>query len=158
MFVHFLVCFFVLRLFWKCIHHCVSSCGEEDGSGERGLLHTWMGYSYSTTPERILLSRPVLQAALGARHGVLLVEGNTFIIHTGYTCKFGWPTLCKIQIFDEQHYVNRLKSTSKWTIYVVLLCASYGLQRTNVFLCDLLSKCNSMVCLWHVPLVWQALE
>uniref|UniRef100_A0A8C1K8R7 Alsin Rho guanine nucleotide exchange factor ALS2 b n=1 Tax=Cyprinus carpio TaxID=7962 RepID=A0A8C1K8R7_CYPCA len=52
------------------------SCGEEDGSGERGLLHTWMGYSYSTTPERILLSRPVLQAALGARHGVLLVEGG----------------------------------------------------------------------------------
>uniref|UniRef100_A0A8C2BMP2 Alsin Rho guanine nucleotide exchange factor ALS2 b n=1 Tax=Cyprinus carpio TaxID=7962 RepID=A0A8C2BMP2_CYPCA len=51
-------------------------CGEEDGSGERGLLHTWMGYSYSTTPERILLSRPVLQAALGARHGVLLVEGG----------------------------------------------------------------------------------
>uniref|UniRef100_A0A671KAI9 Alsin-like n=1 Tax=Sinocyclocheilus anshuiensis TaxID=1608454 RepID=A0A671KAI9_9TELE len=34
------------------------------------------GYSYSTTPERVLLSRPVLQAALGARHGVLLVEGG----------------------------------------------------------------------------------
>ncbi|XP_043097175.1 alsin isoform X2 [Puntigrus tetrazona] len=52
------------------------SCGEEDGSGERGLLHTWRGYSYSTTPERVLLPRPVLQAALGARHGVLLVEGG----------------------------------------------------------------------------------
>ncbi|RXN33518.1 alsin-like isoform X1 [Labeo rohita] len=52
------------------------SCGEEDGSGERGLLHTWRGYSYSTTPDRVLLSRPVLQAALGARHGVLLVEGG----------------------------------------------------------------------------------
>uniref|UniRef100_A0A673FTR5 VPS9 domain-containing protein n=1 Tax=Sinocyclocheilus rhinocerous TaxID=307959 RepID=A0A673FTR5_9TELE len=32
--------------------------------------------SYSTTPERVLLSRPVLQAAVGARHGVLLVEGG----------------------------------------------------------------------------------
>uniref|UniRef100_A0A672T3F3 Alsin Rho guanine nucleotide exchange factor ALS2 n=1 Tax=Sinocyclocheilus grahami TaxID=75366 RepID=A0A672T3F3_SINGR len=42
----------------------------------KGLLHTWRGYSYSTTPERVLLSRPVLQAALGARHGVLLVEGG----------------------------------------------------------------------------------
>uniref|UniRef100_A0A8C1I0D4 Alsin Rho guanine nucleotide exchange factor ALS2 n=1 Tax=Cyprinus carpio carpio TaxID=630221 RepID=A0A8C1I0D4_CYPCA len=52
------------------------NCGEEDASGERGLLHTWRGYSYSTTPERVLLSRPVLQAALGARHGVLLVEGG----------------------------------------------------------------------------------
>ncbi|XP_051753077.1 alsin isoform X1 [Ctenopharyngodon idella] len=52
------------------------SSGDEDGSGERGLLHTWRGYSYSTTPERVLLSRPVLQAALGARHGVLLVEGG----------------------------------------------------------------------------------
>uniref|UniRef100_A0A673FX90 VPS9 domain-containing protein n=1 Tax=Sinocyclocheilus rhinocerous TaxID=307959 RepID=A0A673FX90_9TELE len=43
---------------------------------ETGLLHTWRGYSYSTTPERVLLSRPVLQAAVGARHGVLLVEGG----------------------------------------------------------------------------------
>uniref|UniRef100_A0A674E7C9 Alsin Rho guanine nucleotide exchange factor ALS2 n=1 Tax=Salmo trutta TaxID=8032 RepID=A0A674E7C9_SALTR len=50
--------------------------GEEDSSGERGLLHTWKGYSYSVTPERVLLSRPVLQAALGTRHGVLLVEGG----------------------------------------------------------------------------------
>uniref|UniRef100_A0A674E6F0 Alsin Rho guanine nucleotide exchange factor ALS2 n=1 Tax=Salmo trutta TaxID=8032 RepID=A0A674E6F0_SALTR len=52
------------------------SSGEEDSSGERGLLHTWKGYSYSVTPERVLLSRPVLQAALGTRHGVLLVEGG----------------------------------------------------------------------------------
>ncbi|XP_051986364.1 alsin [Xyrauchen texanus] len=52
------------------------SSGEEDSSGKRGLLHTWRGYSYSTTPERVLLTRPVLQAALGARHGVLLVEGG----------------------------------------------------------------------------------
>uniref|UniRef100_A0A8C8FBW3 Alsin Rho guanine nucleotide exchange factor ALS2 b n=1 Tax=Oncorhynchus tshawytscha TaxID=74940 RepID=A0A8C8FBW3_ONCTS len=49
-----------------------SSCN----SGERGLLHTWKGYSCSVTPERVLLSRPVLQAALGTRHGVLLVEGG----------------------------------------------------------------------------------
>uniref|UniRef100_A0A8C7JN54 Alsin Rho guanine nucleotide exchange factor ALS2 n=1 Tax=Oncorhynchus kisutch TaxID=8019 RepID=A0A8C7JN54_ONCKI len=48
----------------------------EDSSGERGLLHTWKGYSCSVTPERVLLSRPVLQAALGTRHGVLLVEGG----------------------------------------------------------------------------------
>ncbi|XP_029929056.1 alsin isoform X2 [Myripristis murdjan] len=49
---------------------------EDDGGGERGLLHTWRGYSCSVTPERLLLPRPVLQAALGARHGVLLVEGG----------------------------------------------------------------------------------
>ncbi|TRY65551.1 hypothetical protein DNTS_020850, partial [Danionella cerebrum] len=52
------------------------SSGEEDGSGERGLFHTWRGYSYGTTPERMLLPLPVLQAALGAKHGVLLVEGG----------------------------------------------------------------------------------
>uniref|UniRef100_A0A8C7VIL7 Alsin Rho guanine nucleotide exchange factor ALS2 b n=1 Tax=Oncorhynchus mykiss TaxID=8022 RepID=A0A8C7VIL7_ONCMY len=52
------------------------SSDEEDSSGERGSLHTWKGYSYSVTPERVLLSRPVLQAALGTRHGVLLVEGG----------------------------------------------------------------------------------
>ncbi|CAL8308679.1 unnamed protein product [Merluccius merluccius] len=48
----------------------------EDGAGERGLAHSWRGYSCSLTPERLLLSRPVVQAALGTRHGVLLVEGG----------------------------------------------------------------------------------
>ncbi|XP_031414211.1 alsin isoform X2 [Clupea harengus] len=52
------------------------SSGEEEGSGERGLLHTWKGYSCSVTPEKVLHSRPVLLAALGNRHGVLLVEGG----------------------------------------------------------------------------------
>ncbi|XP_029300670.1 alsin isoform X2 [Cottoperca gobio] len=51
------------------------SCGD-DGGGERGLLHTWKGYSCSVTPERLLLPGPVLQVALGTRHGVLLVEGG----------------------------------------------------------------------------------
>uniref|UniRef100_UPI0037E8EF96 alsin n=1 Tax=Semicossyphus pulcher TaxID=241346 RepID=UPI0037E8EF96 len=51
------------------------SSGDE-GEGERGLLHTWKGYSCSVTPERVLLPRPVLQVALGTRHGVLLVEGG----------------------------------------------------------------------------------
>uniref|UniRef100_A0A673WLX3 Alsin Rho guanine nucleotide exchange factor ALS2 n=1 Tax=Salmo trutta TaxID=8032 RepID=A0A673WLX3_SALTR len=64
-----------------CLTDCLllyvfSSSGKEDSSGERGLLHTWKGYSYSVTPERVLLSRPVLQAALGTRHGILLVEGG----------------------------------------------------------------------------------
>ncbi|CAG5933897.1 unnamed protein product [Menidia menidia] len=49
---------------------------EDDGGGERGLLHTWRGYSYSITPERLLLPRPVLQVAVGVRHSVLLVEGG----------------------------------------------------------------------------------
>ncbi|KAM6894095.1 alsin [Xenentodon cancila] len=48
----------------------------EDGGGERGLLHAWKGYSCSITPERLRLPRPVLQVALGTRHGVLLVEGG----------------------------------------------------------------------------------
>uniref|UniRef100_A0A8C9Z812 Alsin Rho guanine nucleotide exchange factor ALS2 n=1 Tax=Sander lucioperca TaxID=283035 RepID=A0A8C9Z812_SANLU len=49
--------------------------GDDDG-GERGLLHTWKGYSCSVTPERLLLPGPILQVALGTRHGVLLVEGG----------------------------------------------------------------------------------
>ncbi|XP_014847120.1 PREDICTED: alsin isoform X1 [Poecilia mexicana] len=49
---------------------------EDDDGGERGLLHSWRGYSYSVVPERLLLPRPVLQVALGAQHGVLLVEGG----------------------------------------------------------------------------------
>ncbi|XP_034467527.1 alsin isoform X3 [Hippoglossus hippoglossus] len=51
------------------------SSGDDEG-GERGLLHTWKGYSCSVTPDRLLLPRPVLQVALGIRHGVLLVEGG----------------------------------------------------------------------------------
>ncbi|XP_026157539.1 alsin isoform X2 [Mastacembelus armatus] len=48
----------------------------DDGGGERGLLHTWKGYSCSLTPGRLLLPQPVLHVALGTRHGVLLVEGG----------------------------------------------------------------------------------
>lgn len=55
---------------------CGCSLGEEESSQKRGVLHTWKGYSYSVTPEKVLLSRPVLQAALGAKHGVLLLEGK----------------------------------------------------------------------------------
>lgn len=57
----------------------------EDGGGERGLLHTWRGYSCSVTPERLLLARPVLQVALGTHHGVLLVEGT----RVGLKCDVG---------------------------------------------------------------------
>ncbi|XP_030642141.1 alsin [Chanos chanos] len=47
---------------------------EEDGCGERGVLHRWQGYSCKLNPERLLLPRPVLQAALGTCHGLLLTE------------------------------------------------------------------------------------
>ncbi|XP_024866882.1 alsin isoform X2 [Kryptolebias marmoratus] len=49
---------------------------EEDDAGGRGLLHTWKGYSYSVAPERLLLRQPVVQVALGAQHGVLLLDGG----------------------------------------------------------------------------------
>ncbi|XP_054638404.1 alsin isoform X2 [Dunckerocampus dactyliophorus] len=48
----------------------------DDSEGERGLLHTWKGYSYSLAPERLLLPQSVLQVAVGRRHVVLLVEGG----------------------------------------------------------------------------------
>ncbi|XP_044073201.1 alsin-like isoform X3 [Siniperca chuatsi] len=45
---------------------------------ERGLLHVWQsaGPSDQLCPERVLLSRPVLQAALGEHHGLLLTQGG----------------------------------------------------------------------------------
>ncbi|TKS67420.1 Alsin Amyotrophic lateral sclerosis 2 protein -like protein [Collichthys lucidus] len=45
---------------------------------ERGLLHIWQsaGLSLQPCPERVLLSRPVLQAALGEHHGLLLTQGG----------------------------------------------------------------------------------
>ncbi|XP_045909587.1 alsin-like isoform X3 [Micropterus dolomieu] len=45
---------------------------------ERGLLHIWQstGPSEQLCPERVLLSRPVLQVALGEHHGLLLIQGG----------------------------------------------------------------------------------
>ncbi|KAI2660512.1 Alsin [Labeo rohita] len=51
-----------------------SSSGEEEGSREKGVLYRWQGYFCRVTPERLLLSRPVLHAALGTVHGLLLTE------------------------------------------------------------------------------------
>ncbi|XP_041927607.1 alsin-like isoform X2 [Alosa sapidissima] len=50
--------------------------GADESSRERGVLHRWRGYSCSVSPERVLLSRPVIQAALGSCHGLLLTEGG----------------------------------------------------------------------------------
>ncbi|XP_021334529.1 alsin isoform X1 [Danio rerio] len=50
--------------------------GEQDGSREKGVLYRWQGYFCSVSPEKLLLSRPVLHAALGSLHGLLLIEGG----------------------------------------------------------------------------------
>ncbi|XP_072253374.1 alsin-like isoform X2 [Leuresthes tenuis] len=45
---------------------------------ERGLLHVWrsVGCSEQLCPERVLLSRPVVQVSLGEHHGLLLAQGG----------------------------------------------------------------------------------
>ncbi|KAM5324471.1 alsin isoform 2-T4 [Glossophaga mutica] len=52
------------------------SSTEPEGSKERGLVHVWQAGSRSVTPERLpgWGEKTVLQAALGAKHGVLLTE------------------------------------------------------------------------------------
>ncbi|XP_029967900.1 alsin isoform X2 [Salarias fasciatus] len=56
------------------------SLADEQASSapERGLLHIWRpsGYSEQLCPERVLLSRPVLQVSLGEHHGLLLTQGG----------------------------------------------------------------------------------
>ncbi|KAG7241695.1 hypothetical protein INR49_025160 [Caranx melampygus] len=51
---------------------------QEPMPPERGLLHIWQsaGASEHLCPERVLLSRPVLQATLGEHHGLLLTQGG----------------------------------------------------------------------------------
>ncbi|KAM6946062.1 alsin-like [Aplochiton taeniatus] len=50
---------------------------DEQCSVHRGVLHVWSGAcSESLAPERVLLSRPVLQVSLGACHALLLAEGG----------------------------------------------------------------------------------
>ncbi|XP_055360815.1 alsin-like isoform X2 [Betta splendens] len=56
------------------------SCADTQASTapQRGLFHFWesAGLSEQIGPERVLLSRPVVQAALGERHGLLLTQGG----------------------------------------------------------------------------------
>ncbi|XP_049340539.1 alsin isoform X1 [Astyanax mexicanus] len=52
------------------------SSEEDEASQKRGVLYKWQGYSCTVNPEKVLLPRPVLQAALGINHGVLLTEGG----------------------------------------------------------------------------------
>uniref|UniRef100_A0A3Q0QV80 Alsin Rho guanine nucleotide exchange factor ALS2 a n=1 Tax=Amphilophus citrinellus TaxID=61819 RepID=A0A3Q0QV80_AMPCI len=51
---------------------------EADTPPERGLLHVWhsAGHNKQLCPERVLLSRPVLQVSLGEHHGLLLAQGE----------------------------------------------------------------------------------
>ncbi|KAI5628041.1 alsin, partial [Silurus asotus] len=52
------------------------SSEEEEGSHNRGVTFRWQGYSCAVKPVRVILSQPVLQAALGINHGVLLTSGG----------------------------------------------------------------------------------
>ncbi|KAM8856113.1 alsin-like isoform 2-T3 [Spinachia spinachia] len=54
------------------------SRADERTPPERGLLHMWQsaGPSAQLCPERVLLSRPVLQVSLGEHHGLLLTQGG----------------------------------------------------------------------------------
>lgn len=52
------------------------SSEEEEGSRDRGVPHRWQGYSCTVKPERVFLAQPVLQAAMGISHGVLLTKGT----------------------------------------------------------------------------------
>ncbi|XP_061579794.1 alsin-like isoform X1 [Cololabis saira] len=46
---------------------------------DRGLLHVWRpaGCSEQLSPERVLLSRPVVQVSLGEHHGLILLQGGS---------------------------------------------------------------------------------
>uniref|UniRef100_A0A8D3A2Y2 VPS9 domain-containing protein n=1 Tax=Scophthalmus maximus TaxID=52904 RepID=A0A8D3A2Y2_SCOMX len=63
------------------IHLCVFCSPAHDQvptPPERGLLHIWQsaGPSDQLCPQRVLLSRPVLQVTLGEHHGLLLTQGE----------------------------------------------------------------------------------
>lgn len=61
----------------------VSSCSlteeEVPSTPDRGLAHIWKsaGANVQLCPERLLLSKPVLQVALGDHHGLLLTQGES---------------------------------------------------------------------------------
>uniref|UniRef100_A0A3Q3KU11 Alsin Rho guanine nucleotide exchange factor ALS2 a n=1 Tax=Labrus bergylta TaxID=56723 RepID=A0A3Q3KU11_9LABR len=62
-----------------CVFFNVSPVEEQAQTlQERGILYIWQsaGPALQLCPERVLLSRPVLQAALGEHHGLLLTQGG----------------------------------------------------------------------------------
>lgn len=60
------------------VSYCSPSEEEVPSTPDRGLAHIWKsaGASVLLCPERVLLSKPVLQAALGDHHGLLLAQGK----------------------------------------------------------------------------------
>lgn len=65
--------------------YCRPANEQDPTPPDRGLLHIWQsaGASEQLCPERVLLSRPVLQATLGEHHGLLLIQGEcVFIVKT----------------------------------------------------------------------------
>lgn len=60
------------------MYYCSSENKEDTTTPERGLFHFWhsAGISEQLCPDRVLLSRPVVQAALGEHHGLLLTRGQ----------------------------------------------------------------------------------
>lgn len=99
------------------------SSGEDEGSREKGVLYRWQGYFCGVTPERLLLSRPVLHAALGNLHGLLLTEGQISLEmrmkrRVTYSCGHKFTrTLQNLQNF---YHFNK-----KCLLYLVLPWISY---------------------------------
>uniref|UniRef100_A0AAQ5ZFQ1 VPS9 domain-containing protein n=1 Tax=Amphiprion ocellaris TaxID=80972 RepID=A0AAQ5ZFQ1_AMPOC len=60
------------------MHLCSPADEQTFTPPERGLLHIWhsAGRNEQLCPERVLLSRPVLQISLGEHHGLLLAQGE----------------------------------------------------------------------------------
>uniref|UniRef100_A0A3P8SXH2 Alsin Rho guanine nucleotide exchange factor ALS2 n=1 Tax=Amphiprion percula TaxID=161767 RepID=A0A3P8SXH2_AMPPE len=60
------------------MHLCSPADEQTFTPPERGLLHIWhsAGRNEQLCPERVLLSRPVLQISLGEHHGLLLAQGG----------------------------------------------------------------------------------
>lgn len=73
------------------IHLCVFCSPAHDQvptPPERGLLHIWQsaGPSDQLCPQRVLLSRPVLQVTLGEHHGLLLTQGEcVFVVKSNFS-------------------------------------------------------------------------
>lgn len=64
------------------MYYCSTADKQAPTPPERGLFHFWhlVGLIEQICPERVLLSRPVVQAALGEHHGLLLIQGECVFV------------------------------------------------------------------------------
>lgn len=120
--------------------HCSLADEQAPTSPDRGLLHVWhsAGHSRQLCPDRVLLSRPVLQVSLGEHHGLLLAQGK-------FDCSKEGPTFI---------YASSLHFFSDVTVFQVVRCIHLESFYGGIWASPCLLRCQRSLCWERRWSVW----